>query len=196
MEGLSGLGGGGFVAAVFAAAVADNMVLAKMLGLCPFMSLSRQVGVAAGVGFATTAALTLSALAAWPLFLLLPPQLLPLRPLALIVVVACVVQATEALCRLYAPLLHRRLGVFLPLIAANCAVLGALLLATQPATRLAEGLALAFGGGLGFALALLCFAFLRERIVTARVPPLLRGAPLAMITAGWMTLAFSAFVAV
>lgn len=181
-----------FAAVVAAAALAENIVLAKMLGLCPFIGLSRRLDVAVGVGLATTLVLTLACALAWGLNLLLPPALVVLRPLLFITVVAVAVQAAEMTLRLTLPLLHRTLGVFLPLIATNCAVLGIMLLMLQeedaPFWRAVGG---GLGGGLGFCLAVVTLALLRRRIVEAQVPRAFRGAPLAVLSAGIMALAFS-----
>lgn len=187
-------GAGGFVALVFAAAIAENIVLAKMLGLCPFAGLSRRLDVAIGVGAATSAVLTFASVAAYYANELIGGLLL-LRPMVFIAIASGAVAAAELLMRLFAPVMHRALGLYLPLIATNCAVLGVMLLAAGGGdedggalSALAQGL----GGGLGFMLAVVVFALLRERIVESIVPPSMRGAPLAMITAGWMALAFSA----
>lgn len=181
-----------FFAVVIVAALVDNIVLAKMLGLCPFIGLSKRLDVAVGVGAATTVVLTVACALAWGLNILLPPAFIALRPLVFITVVAAAVQAVEMFMRLAMPLLHRTLGVFLPLIATNCAVLGIMLLITQQEDAgfwrvLAGGL----GGGIGFCLAVVAMALLRQRIVEMDVPAAFRGAPLAVISAGIMALAFS-----
>lgn len=199
--GFGGIGGfGNFAALVFTAAIAENIVLAKMLGLCPFAGLSRRLDVAIGVGAATCAVLTLASVAAHYANMLIIGLPL-LRPMVFIAIASGAVAAAELLMRLFAPVMHRALGLYLPLIATNCAVLGVMLLAAVGGdigdvgnngggalTALARG----FGGGLGFMLAVVVFALLRGRVVESLVPPVMRGAPLAMITAGWMALAFSA----
>ena len=182
-----------FAAMVVTAALAENIVLAKMLGLCPFIGLSRRLDVAIGVGLATTAVLTLACAIAWGLNALLPAPLLVLRPLLFIAVVAVAVQSAEMALRLFLPLLHRTLGVFLPLIATNCAVLGIMLLLVQKGdVGFWHAVGGGLGGGLGFCLAVVSLALLRRRIVEAQVPNAFRGAPLAVISAGIMALAFSA----
>ncbi|MCH9705265.1 MAG: electron transport complex subunit RsxA [Proteobacteria bacterium] len=181
-----------FIAVVITAALADNIVLGKMLGLCPFISLSRRLDIALGVGVATTAVLTVACALAWCLEGLLPEAFAPLRPLIFIAVVACAVQATTMLMQLTLPLIHRMLGVFLPLIATNCAILGIMLLSLQQENAsFTQVVAHGLGGGLGFMLAIVAFALIRLRISEAQVPPTFRGAPLAVINAGWMALAFS-----
>lgn len=185
-----------FFSVVIVAALAENIVLTKMLGLCPFIGLSRRLDVAVGVGLATTAVLTIACALAWGIQQILPPGLAALavlRPLLFIAVVAIAVQAAEMALRLALPLLHRVLGVFLPLIAVNCAVLGIMLLALQgEAAGFWQVVGGGLGGGLGFCLAVVAMALLRRRIVEAEVPAAFRGAPLAVISAGIMALAFSA----
>lgn len=182
-----------FTATVLAAAIADNIVLGRMLGLCPFIGLSKRIDIATGVGIATTAVLTTACMLAWCIDRLLPPSLGPLRPLIFIALVACTVQATEMLIRLTLPRLHRALGVFLPLIATNCAVLGVILLALHPpSTSFWQTTATGLGGGIGFLLAITSLSLLRRRTIESRVPIPFRGAPLAIINAGLMALAFSA----
>ena len=186
---------GNIAALIFAAAIAENIVLAKMLGLCPFAGLSRRLDVAVGVGMATCAVLTLASFVAYWADVLLLVDAPLLRPMVFIAVASAAVAAAELLMRLFAPLMHRALGLYLPLIATNCAVLGVMLLAAGANGESGNWLAATargFGGGLGFMLAVVVFALLRGRVVDSLVPPLMRGAPLAMITAGWMALAFSA----
>ena len=178
--------------AVAVAAVAENIVLAKMLGLCPFAGLSRRLDIAVGVGMATTVVLTIAAAAAWLINNTLLATWAAAQPLAFIAAAAIIVQAAEQLLKLRAPQMHRMLGVYLPLITTNCAVLAVMLTAVrQSPDSLSQAVSLGFGGGLGFMLAVACLALLRARIVESRAPAAFRGAPLTMITAGWMALAFS-----
>ena len=128
------------LAVIVSAAIVDNIVFTKMLGLCPFIGLSKQTPLAAGVGVATTAVLTLACMVAWVFDAITPDGWQVLQPLAFITIVAVIVQMTEMLCRLFAPLLHRHLGVFLPLIATNCAVLGIMLLTLRDASASVAGL--------------------------------------------------------
>ena len=180
---------------IVTAALADNIVLSKMLGLCPFIGLSQRKEVAVGVGGATLVVLTAATAVAYAVNAWL--ELPALRPLVFIALAACMVQGAEIFCRLFSPLLYKALGLYFPLIATNCAVLGVMLLAVEKSPESAwHATALGFGGGLGFLLALICFAFLRENIITTKVPQLFRGAPLAMISAGWMALAFSPFIGI
>ena len=195
-------------AVIAAAALADNIVLAKMLGLCPFTGLSRRLDVAFGVGCATLAVLTLACAVAWLADFFLLNQAPALRPAVFIAVVAALVQFAEIVMRIQFPILHRALGVYLPLVATNCAVLGVMLLALapdpfadpfaapdhNPAAAFVRAVAFGFGGGAGFLLAVTALALVRERIAESLAPECMRGAPLAMLTAGFMALAFSALV--
>ena len=188
---IGGMSNSSTFAIIFSAAIAENVVLSKMLGLCPFISLSKRLSMAAGVGAATTMVLTSACALAWIFESTVPADLAVLRPLVFIAAVAIVVQLAQIIIQLYVPLLHRHLGIFLPLIATNCAVLGVMLTALGNATSWRKAIAFGFGGGVGFAIAVVCFALIRERLIDARVPATLRGAPLCMITAGIMSLAFS-----
>lgn len=180
---------------LFGAAFVNNFVLAKFLGLCPFMGVSGRLDAAWGMALATAFVLTLSSGLAWLLqaLLLEPLQLAHLRTLGFILVIASVVQFTELLMRARAPLLYRVLGLYLPLITTNCAVLGVALLNVQARRSLLEALLQGLGAAVGFALVLLLFAAMRQRLALADVPASFRGAPIALITAGLMALAFMGF---
>ena len=181
-----------YALAITTAALAENIVLAKMLGLCPFAGLSRRLDVAAGVGLATALVLTFSSASAWLVHRFLLHDFPALQPLVFIALAAFFVQAAELLMRLRFARMHKMLGMYLPLTATNCAVLGVMLLAVRGAPEsFLHAAALGAGGGLGFALAVLCLALARERIVESEAPKTMRGAPLTMLTAGWMALAFS-----
>jgi electron transport complex protein RnfA len=170
-------------------------VLAKFLGLCPFMGVSRRLDSAYGMALATGFVLTLSSALSWMVqrWLLAPLHLEHLRTLAFILVIAAVVQFTEIVMRRQAPLLYRVLGIFLPLITTNCAVLGVALLNVQALHSLLDAIVYGFGAALGFGLVLILFAAMRERLDAADVPDSFRGAPIALINAGLMALAFMGF---
>jgi Na+-translocating ferredoxin:NAD+ oxidoreductase subunit A len=180
---------------LFGAAFVNNFVLAKFLGLCPFMGVSKREDSALGLSLATAFVLTLSAGLSWCLqhWLLAPLGLDHLRTLGFILVIAAVVQFTEIVMRARAPLLYRVLGIYLPLITTNCAVLGVALLNVQARRTLLEALLYGFGAALGFALVLLLFAAMRVRLANADVPAAFRGSPIGLITAGLMALAFMGF---
>lgn len=176
-------------------ALVNNVVLAKYLGLCPFMGTSNNIGSAIGMGAATSFVITLATLLTWLLdtALLQPLNLGFLRLIAFIVVIAAVVQFTELYLRKSFPPLYRALGIFLPLITTNCAVLGVALLVASEGLGLITAISYGLGSSLGFALVLLIFAGLRTRLNLSEVPPLFAGSPIAFITAGWLALAFMGF---
>ena len=176
-------------------ALVNNVVLAKYLGLCPFMGTSTKLGSAIGMGAATTFVLTLATLLAWMLeyWLLQPLGLGFLRLMAFIVVIAAVVQFTELYLRKAFPELYRTLGIFLPLITTNCAVLGVALLVVDESLSFLGALCYGLGSSMGFALVLVMFAGLRIRLQLADVPELFAGSPIAFITAGWLALGFMGF---
>ena len=173
----------------------NNFVLAKFLGLCPFMGVSRRLDAAYGMALATAFVLTLSAGLSWMLqtWLLQPLELDHLRTLGFILLIAAVVQFTETVMKRQAPALYRVLGIYLPLITTNCAVLGVALLNAQTQHRFLHALLYGFGAALGFSLVLVMFAAMRERLEAAQTPASFRGTPIALITAGLMALAFMGF---
>ncbi|GHA09935.1 MULTISPECIES: electron transport complex subunit RsxA [Oceanisphaera] len=173
----------------------NNFVLVKFLGLCPFMGVSGKLETAIGMGLATTFVLTLAAACSYLVnqYILLPLDLLYLRTLSFILVIAVVVQFTEMVVHKTSPTLYRLLGIFLPLITTNCAVLGVALLNINEQHNFMQSLVYGFGAALGFSLVLVLFAAMRERLAGADVPAPFKGAALAMITAGLMSLAFMGF---
>ncbi|MDR0717115.1 MAG: electron transport complex subunit RsxA [Azoarcus sp.] len=176
-------------------ALVNNVVLIKFLGLCPVMGVSRRLDSAVGMGMATAFVLTLAAAASWMLehWLLAPLGLEYLRILTFILVIAAVVQFTEMFIRKSSPGLYQALGIYLPLITTNCAVLGVELLNVQQARGFFWSLAYAVGSAIGFMLVLVIFAGLRERIALARVPAAFAGAPIAFVTIALLALAFMGF---
>ena len=173
----------------------NNFVLVRFLGLCPFMGVSRRLDGALGMAVATAFVLTLSATTSHlvQVWVLDPLGLGWLRTLAFILVIAATVQFTEALMRKTSPVLHSVLGIYLPLITTNCAVLGVALINAQRPTSLIESMFQGLGAAIGFGLVLLLFAAMRERIEASDVPLSFRGAPIALVTAGLMALAFLGF---
>lgn len=173
----------------------NNFVLAKFLGLCPFMSVSTKLETAVGMGLATTFVLTLSAILSALVndFLLAPLELEFLRTIAFILVIAVVVQFTEMVIHKSSPILYQVLGIFLPLITTNCAVLGVALLNVQAQHTFLQSSVYGFGAAIGFSLVLVLFAAMRERITVADVPTIFKGAPVALVTAGIMSMAFMGF---
>jgi len=173
----------------------NNFVLVKFLGLCPFMSVSRKQETAMGMALATTFVLTLSSICSYLVnaYLLAPLGLEYLRTIAFILVIAAVVQFTEMVVNKTSPLLYQVLGIFLPLITTNCAVLGVALLNIQEQHGFVESALYGFGAAVGFSLVMILFASLRERITVADIPTPFKGAPIALITAGLMSIAFMGF---
>ena len=180
---------------LISAVLVNNFVLVRFLGLCPFLGVSGNLDTALGMGLATTFVLTLASMLSYLVntYLLVPLDAGYLRIIAFILVIAAVVQITELWVRYSSPLLHNLLGIYLPLITTNCAVLGVALLSLSTASTLAQAAVHGFGAALGFTLVLVLFAALRERLATAAVPVPFQGSAIALITAGIMSLAFMGF---
>lgn len=173
----------------------NNFVLVRFLGLCPFLGVSRNLEAAFGMSMATAFVLTLSSAVAYLLhqYLLVPLQLEYLRTIAFILVIAASVQFTEIMVRRLSPLLDQVLGIFIPLIATNCAVLGVALLNVQQSKGFVQSVFFGFGASMGFALVLVLFGAIRERLDGADIPRPFRGTAIALMTAGIMSLAFMGF---
>ena len=178
-----------------ATALVNNVVLVKFLGLCPFMGVSNRQETALSMAAATSFVLTLASGLSYLVnsWILLPLDIGYLRTLSFILVIAVVVQFTEMVMAKTSPLLHRLLGIYLPLITTNCAVLGVALLNIQAAHSFLESLIFGFAAAVGFSLVLILFSGIRERINVADVPAPFRGAAIGLITAGLMSLAFMGF---
>ena len=180
---------------VLGAVLVNNVVFVRILGLCPFMGVSKKLETAVGMGAATTFVLTLACGTSYVIdsWLLIPNDLLYLRTLSFIVTIAAIVQLTELVIQKTSPVLHQVLGIYLPLITTNCAVLGVPLLNIGMNHNMVESMLFGAGSALGFTLALVMFAGIRERLEGADVPIHFRGTAIAMITAGIMSLAFMGF---
>ncbi len=177
------------------AVLVNNVVLVRILGLCPFMGVSKKLETAFGMGAATTFVLTVGTGASYviDIYLLQPFGLGYLRTISFIVTIAAVVQLTELIIKKTSPLLYQVLGIYLPLITTNCAVLGVPLLALGIKYDFIESLLFGFGSSIGFSLALILFAGIRERIEGADVPVHFKGTAIALVTGGLMSLAFMGF---
>ena len=177
------------------AVLVNNVVLVKILGLCPFMGVSKKLGTAYGMGAATTFVLTLATGASYVIdqFLLVPFGLEYLRIISFIVTIAAIVQLTELVIAKTSPALQQVLGIYLPLITTNCAVLGVPLLGIANRYNFVESLLFGFGSAVGFSLVLVLFAGIRERIEGAEVPVPFRGVAIGFVTAGLMALTFMGF---
>ncbi|CAN4267852.1 RnfA Predicted NADH,ubiquinone oxidoreductase, subunit RnfA [Methylophilaceae bacterium] len=173
----------------------NNIVLVKILGLCPFMGVSKKLEASIGMAGATAFVLSIGSMTSWGInhYLLEANNLQYLRTLSFIVVIAGVVQLTEMVMEKNFPPLYQGLGIFLPLITTNCAVLGIPLLNAQASHSFIESLFFGLGGALGFSLVLILFASIRERLEAADVPMALKGSAIAMVTAALMSLAFMGF---
>lgn len=180
---------------ILSTVLVNNFVLVKFLGLCPFMGVSRKLESALGMAAATTFVLTVSAACSYLVdtYMLAPLELEYLRTIAFILVIAAVVQFTEMMVQKVSPLLYQVLGIYLPLITTNCAVLGVALLNVQESHSFVESLVYGFGAATGFSLVLALFAAMRERMAMADVPEPFQGAAIALITAGLMSMAFLGF---
>ncbi|PKF63407.1 electron transport complex subunit RsxA [Psychromonas sp. psych-6C06] len=179
----------------FGTVLVNNFVLVKFLGLCPFMGVSNKIETAVGMSFATTFVLTLTAALSYIVntYLLIPLDLLYLQTLSFILVIAVVVQFTEMVMHKTSPTLYRLLGIFLPLITTNCAILGLALLNINENHDFVESIIYGFGAGIGFSLVLVLFSSMRERLAASDIPLPFKGSAIAMITAGLMSLAFMGF---
>ncbi|MDG6096521.1 electron transport complex subunit RsxA [Alteromonas sp. ZYF713] len=184
-----------FLLLLISTVLVNNFVLVKFLGLCPFMGVSSKLETAIGMSMATTFVLTLASVCSYLVetYLLQPLGISFLRTLSFILVIAVVVQFTEMVVHKTSPTLYRLLGIFLPLITTNCAVLGVALLNLTEQHDLVESIVYGFGAAVGFSLAMILFAAMRERLAAADVPTPFKGASIAMITAGLMSLAFMGF---
>ncbi|WP_394131104.1 electron transport complex subunit RsxA [Shewanella maritima] len=173
----------------------NNFVLVKFLGLCPFMGVSSKLASAVGMSLATTFVLTLASIISYftNQYLLQPFDLQYLRTMSFILVIAVVVQFTEMLVQKTSDTLHRALGIYLPLITTNCAVLGVALLNVNEDHNFIQSAVYGFGAAMGFSLVLILFSAMRERLAAADVPLPFKGGAIAMITAGLMSLAFMGF---
>jgi len=184
-----------YVLILVSTVLVNNFVLTKFLGLCPFMGVSRKLETATGMALATTFVLTLSSVCSYLVnhYLLVPLNLEYLRTISFILVIAAVVKFTEMVIHKTSPLLYQVLGIFLPLITTNCAVLGVALLNVQQDFGFLQSAVYGFGASVGFSMVLILFAAMRERITAADVPVAFRGPPIALITAGLMSMAFMGF---
>ena len=181
---------------IISTVLVNNIVLTKILGLCPFMGVSKKLETSISMSAATAFVLTIGSMTSWAInhYLLEPNDLIYLRTITFIVVIAAVVQFTEMLMEKHFPFLYKMLGIFLPLITTNCAVLGIPLLNAQASHTLIESAFFGFGGALGFSLVLILFASTRERLEGADIPKPFRGSAIAMTTAAIMSLAFMGFI--
>ncbi|MCQ8877658.1 electron transport complex subunit RsxA [Pseudoalteromonas shioyasakiensis] len=184
-----------YVLLLIGTVLVNNFVLVQFLGLCPFMGVSGKLDTAIGMSLATTFVLTLASVTSYLVnqYILIPLDITFLRTMSFILVIAVVVQFTEMVVKKTSPTLYRLLGIFLPLITTNCAVLGVAILNIKEDHTFLQSAVYGFGAAVGFSLVLVLFAALRERLAAADVPSPFKGASIAMITAGLMSMAFMGF---
>ncbi len=180
-----------FIAAIFV----NNIVLSQFLGICPFLGVSKKISTSVGMGFAVMFVMTLSSIATYAIYhgLLLPYNLQYMITVVFILVIASLVQVVEIIMKKMTPVLYQALGIFLPLITTNCAVLGIAILSVQKELSLAETVCYNLANAMGFTLAIVLFAGLRERLSRTKIPQALQGTPIALITAGLLSMAFMGF---
>ena len=180
-----------FISAIFV----NNIILSQFLGICPFLGVSRKIDTALGMGAAVAFVLTLSTIVTWLVqtYVLNPLGLQYLQTLAFILVIATLVQMVEIILKKVSPPLYQALGIFLPLITTNCAVLGVAILVIQKDFNLLSSIVYAFSTALGFALALTVFAGIREQLSLVQVPKGMQGMAIVLVTAGLLSLAFMGF---
>lgn len=186
---------GEYLALLFGTIFVNNLVLSRFLGLCPFMGVSKRLDTALGMGLATAFVLTLASVSSYlaNTYFLQPLGLGYLKTVTFILVIAVIVQFTETVMHKTSPLLHSVLGIYLPLITSNCAVLGVALLNVQESNGFVQSALYGFGGAIGFTLVMVLFASIRERLEVADVLPSFKGAPIALVTAAFMSVAFMGF---
>lgn len=180
---------------IISTVLVNNVVLVQFLGLCPFMGVSNNISTATGMGVATTFVLTLSAVSAWMIehWLLNPLGLEFLRTLSFILIIAAVVQFTEMYLQKASKTLYQSLGIFLPLITTNCAVLGVALLTIKEQFSFLESVIYGLGAAIGFSVVMIIFAGLRQRLEYAEVPNIFAGNPVGLVTAGLLSMTFMGF---
>ena len=182
-------------AIVIGAIFVNNVVLSQFLGICPFLGVSSKVETSLGMGMAVTFVMALSSIVTWTLqnYILVPFDIVYMQTIVFILVIAALVQMVEIVLKKVSPSLYQALGIFLPLITTNCAVLGVAIIAVQKDFDLLTTVVYSVSIAVGFAIALVLFAGIRERLETEDVPAGMRGVPIALITAGLLAMAFMGF---
>lgn len=183
-----------FITAIFV----NNIILSQFLGICPFLGVSKKISTAAGMGFAVMFVMTISTIVTFLIYytFLLPNQLTFMTTVTFILVIAALVQMVEIIIKKVSPILYQALGIFLPLITTNCAVLGIAILTIQKNYTLVAGVCYALASSVGFTLAIIIFAGIRERLSYTNLPKALQGTPIALISAGLLSMAFMGFAGI
>jgi electron transport complex protein RnfA len=186
---------GKFILLIIGAVLVNNFVLARFLGICPFLGVSKKVETAIGMGMAVVFVITMAATITWLvyMYILVPFQITYMQTIAFILVIAALVQFVEMVIQKTSPPLYQALGIYLPLITTNCCVLAVAVLTVQQSFTFIETIVFAFGASVGFALALILFAGIRERLSLSEIPRAFEGTAIALITAGLLSLAFLGF---
>ena len=184
-----------YFAIIIGAIFVNNVVFAQFLGICPFLGVSSKVDTSIGMGAAVTFVMALSSIVAWSIqeFILVPFQIEYMQTIVFILVIAAVVQMVEIILKKLSPSLYQALGIFLPLITTNCAVLGVAILMIQKEYNLLQSFTFSVATAVGFAMALVLFAGIRERLELDGVPAAMKGNPIALITAAILAMAFMGF---
>ncbi|MDR0969593.1 MAG: electron transport complex subunit RsxA [Lentimicrobiaceae bacterium] len=187
-----------YILIIISAILVNNIVLTQFLGICPFLGVSNKIATSLGMGAAVLFVMTLATIMTWLVqhYILMPLNIGYLQTIAFILVIAALVQMVEIVLKKVSPALYASLGVFLPLITTNCAVLGVAILVIQKDQSLLEGVIFAMSNALGFTLALVTFAGLREQLDLMEVPKGMRGIPIALVTAGILAMAFMGFAGI
>ena len=186
---------GTIIGIIISSILIENYIFSRFLGICPFLGLSDKTSNAVGMGLAVTFVMAVSTAVTWCIyhFVLVPFELEYLKTIAFILVIASLVQLLESFLRKKVPALYAALGIYLPLITTNCAILGSALLCIQNGYNFIESIIFSTGSALGFTLAIVIFSFVRERVALADTPKCFKGVPIALVTAGLIAIAFSGF---
>lgn len=181
-----------FILAILNGMLMDNVILSRFYGICPFLGVSKKASSAVGMGIAVVFVIFLSTIITWPIyhFVLVKAEVAYLDTITFILVIASLVQFIEMFIKKYIPTLYKSLGIYLPLITTNCAVLGVCLGNTDQNLSFFESISNALGTSLGFLLVIFLFSCIRERLETSNIPEALKGVPISLITASIMSLAF------
>ncbi|MEL7586383.1 MAG: electron transport complex subunit RsxA [Prolixibacteraceae bacterium] len=184
-----------YIIIIISAVFVNNIVLTQFLGICPFLGVSKRISTAVGMGGAVTFVLVLATIVTYLVqqYILLPFQIGYLQTISFILVIAALVQLVEIILKKVSPALYQALGVFLPLITTNCAILGVAILTIQKEFNLLEGVVFAASNAIGFSLALVLFSGIREQLDLMNIPNGLKGTPIALIVAGILAMAFMGF---
>ncbi len=184
-----------FFAIIIGSIFVNNVVLSQFLGICPFLGVSSKVETSMGMGAAVTFVMAIASIVAWLIqnYILVPLDIVYMQTIVFILVIASLVQMVEIILKKVSPALYQALGIFLPLITTNCAVLGVAILMIQKELTLLQGVVYSVSTALGFAVALVIFAGIRERLEFEEMPKAFRGIPIALITAGILAMAFIGF---